>query len=216
MAKRRTVTPRYLFDPRLGKTGRYVNAATGRLVSWNDVRGAMERRISGSRQRVNQIGRSLAVGDISLADWQTQMRDELKIIHTMAGAIGKGGWQNMTQADWGAVGQISREQYGYLQRFAIDIETGRQPITRPDGTPNGQFLRRADMYSQAGRGTQAQIERRTANQSGATEERRVRVASDSCETCISEAAKGWQPLGTLRRIGDTVCKTNDRCYFEYR
>lgn len=187
---------------------RYI-APNGRFVTQRALIADLERVTAGAQSEILSISRQLQSGEISLAQWQIGMRDQMKVLHTTQGAIAKGGWAQMSQSDWGAVGQISREQYAFLQRFAIQIETGEQPL-------NGAFLRRAQMYAQAGRGTFWQMKRREAIGGGLTEERRIRHAADSCPTCIEQSALGWQPVGTLARIGQSECRTNCKCEFEFR
>lgn len=189
------------------KAGRYI-APNGRFVTQRALIADLERVTAGAQSEILSISRQLQAGEISLAQWQLGMRDQMKVIHTTQGAIAKGGWAQMSQSDWGAVGQISREQYAFLQRFAIQIEQGL-PL-------NGAFLRRARMYAQAGRGTYWQMKRREASANGLTQERRIRYAGDSCQTCIDQAALGWQPLGTLLPIGRSECRTHCRCEYLFR
>lgn len=37
----------------------------------------------------------------------------------------------------------------------------------------------------------------------------------NCEDCITYAADGWRPIGTLPPIGDSVCGQYCKCTFEY-
>lgn len=211
------ITPQYGWDPRLGKTGRYVDLRTGKIVPRTDIAAAMERRLAGTQKAINTISRQFAQGNMSLAEWQTAMKTELKLLHTTAGALAKGGWGQMSQSDYGAIGAQTKEQYKYLQRFAQEIESGKQKLLGLDGKPSKQFLRRADMYGQAARGTNSQMERREANRGGATEERRVRHSKDSCEDCVRYESMGWQKLGTFPPPGvGSRCRTNCRCHLEYR
>lgn len=208
---------KYLFDPRLGSTGRYVDAATGRIVSQATVTDALEAQIDKSRQSINTICKSLANGNISLAKWQLSMRSELKTIHTISGALGKGGWAQMAPADWLAVARSSKEQYRYLQRFANEIADGKQKLFNLAGEVNGQFLRRADLYGQAGNNTYNAIRDRQAQVNGNTEERRILdPGADHCDCCVEQAALGWQPIGTLKPIGACTCLSRCRCEKEYR
>jgi hypothetical protein len=52
---------------------------------------------------------------------------------------------------------------------------------------------------------------------GVTHERRVLddAVKDHCQTCLDEAERDWQPIGTLTPIGSADCMSRDRCYFEY-
>lgn len=202
-------TPADLSNFRYNAGARRYIGPNGRFITQRALIADLERVTAGAQAEILNISRQLQAGEISLAQWQLGMRDQMKAIHTTQGAIAKGGWAQMSQSDWGAVGQISREQYAFLQRFAIQIESGQQPL-------NGTFLRRAGMYADAGRGTYWQMKRREAQAQGKGEERRIRYPGDSCKTCIEQANLGWQPVGVLNRIGDSECRTNCRCQFEFR
>jgi hypothetical protein len=71
------------------------------------------------------------------------MRRHVKNVNLNAIALERGGWANLTPSDFGRVGQIVREQYGYLRGFANDIASGKQRLDGTLGT-------RAKLYSQAG------------------------------------------------------------------
>lgn len=202
------LTPGYRFNPRAGTTGRYIDKR-GRFVSQKVITTELERVTVGAKDEMIGLSKRLQAGEISLADWQLGMRDRIKAIHNAQAAIAKGGWAQMSQADWGAVGQMTKRQYAFLQKFAVDIEQGKQVL-------NGNFLRRAGMYADAGRGTGQDMRRREAANNGYTEEQRVLNPADHCSDCVEYAGLGWQPIGTLPRIGDSVCRTNCRCEFEYR
>ncbi len=218
MAKRRTskLTQNIVFDPKLGSTGRYVDVGTGRFVSAATVQEAMEAQITVATQKMQTIAQSLANQEITIAEWQIATRREMKIIHTQAAALSKGGWAQMSQADWGAVGRVARNQYELLEKFAVDIETGKQKLRNLAGEVNGQFLRRVDLYAQAGNGTKEQMNRRTAEQNGRTHEMRVLdPAAQHCDCCLAESGKGWQPIGSLKPLGACDCRSRDRCHFEF-
>lgn len=212
MARRRSrLTPTYLFDPRLGSTGRYVDARTGRIVPAATVNAALELQIDDARDRATAIATQLANSEISLADYQTAMAQEMKIVNTHSAALAKGGWANMSQADWGAVGRISRDQYAELEKFAVAISEGRIKLRRLDGGINGQFLRISDQFAQGGIQTFWEMKRREAEFSGATHEQRVLdKAAQHCDCCVGQAGH-WEPIGTLKHIGDCTCAKNCRC-----
>jgi hypothetical protein len=215
--RRESITaPNVGFDPRLGGTGRYVNLATGKIIKQPVELDALEAQIDKSRGNIERIGRQLANSEISLADWQLQTRTQMKLIHTQSAALAKGGWAQMSQADWGAVGRISRDEYMRLEKVAVSISKGDIKLRRLDGEINGQFLRISDQFGQAGYSTYEQIERRTANQNGLTEERRVLdPGAQHCDCCIGQADR-WVPVGTLKPIGACTCVHNCRCEFEFR
>ena len=202
-----TLTPDFRWNPALGQTGRYIDKR-GRAVAQSRVIGDLENVTTGLRAEMLDLSRQLQSQTISLAEWQVGMRDKVKIIHNAHAAAQSGGWAQMTQGDWGAVGAITKKQYAFLQNFAIQIENGL-PL-------GGNFLRRSMMYADAARGTGQDMLRRKAGQNGFTEERRILNPADHCPDCVEFAARGWQPLGSLPRISDSICRTNCKCEFEFR
>ena len=203
--KRSPLTPDYRYNE---TAKRYIDA-NGRFVSSGTIRGALDDTLKASRGNIDVICGQLQRREISLAQWQTAMAREVKLSHMAAAAAGKGGWAQMSPSDNGYAGAKIKEQYKYLQRFAQDIESGKQSL-------NGNFVRRARMYNDAARGTLEDVRKREMVKSGYIEERRVRAAADSCADCIEYEALSWKPIGTLPRIGQSICKTNCKCTFAYR
>lgn len=78
-------------------------------------------------------------GNISIEEWQAAVALELKNAALAQAAFANGGFANMTQADFGRVGQMLREQYGFLNNFAQGVADGS--ITE------GQAGVRIGMYS---------------------------------------------------------------------
>ncbi len=216
MARRKSsITPQFEFDPRLGSVGRYTDKATGRVVSKATVDSALESQINDARLRGNKIATRLANGKISLSEYQTSMMHQMKLINTQSAALAKGGWAQMTQGDWGAVGNLSREQYDGLNRYAEGIASGKVKLRRLDGEINGQFLRTSDQFTQGGAQMFNEMKRREAGINGFTHEMRVLdSAAQHCDCCIGEAGH-WEPLGTLTKIGNCTCSKNCRCHFEF-
>jgi len=201
------LTPLYGWNE---KAGRYYNLTTGNFVPFMDVRNALESNISVSQANMRALTEQLisVPPTISLDQWQVDMMREIKQANISASAAARGGWAQMTQSDWGAVGQQVRTQYDYLRNFANEIASGKQRL-------NGSALVRADLYGQAARGNFEEMRRRMAKLEGMTEEIRILGESDHCDSCLS-AAGHWAPIGTLPRIGDSQCVTNCRCTFKYR
>jgi hypothetical protein len=67
----------------------------------------------------------LTTGEITVQQWVTQMRDLLRSTYSAEYMLGRGGLDAMTQADYGRLGAMLKEQYGYLDRFASDIAAGK-------------------------------------------------------------------------------------------
>lgn len=200
------LTPQYGWN---ANANRYVDLITGQFVSFVDVRNALEFNITASQSIMKALTQQLIDGTLSIADWQLDMMEQIKILHTSSAAAARGGWAQMTQSDWGFVGQKIRAQYEYLQNFALEIQNGKQLL-------NGSALVRAELYGQAGRGTYEDMRRRAeALLNGMTEEMRVLGEADHCEDCLNYAGT-WAPINTLPRIGDSICIVNCHCKFRFR
>ena len=225
------LTPQYLWNE---AAHNYVDRATGRFVGRQAVRDQLDNVIDASSQVMRAISQQLREGDISLAEWQIQMMQQIKTTHLAGAAMQRGGWQQMTQADF--MGQqaeeeaeadsglpplgpillasagltvIVRREYGFLRDFAEQIVNGKQKL---DGT----LVRRAALYGQQGRPTYLTFWDSTAAQRGFDEERSILQPAEHCAECVDEDAKDFQPLGQMIPIGRRICRGNDRCLKEFR
>ena len=109
-------------------------------------------------------------------------------------------------------------QYKYLDNFANDIYSGKVPLTNLKGEINGNLMRRADLYGQAGITTHHEMAQRQAAAGGADVVRRVLDgAAKHCDCCIDQAALGWVMMTdpNLLPIGSCTCATNCRCSKEF-
>lgn len=199
---------RYRWLPNAGSTGRYYDNVAKRYASELSVRGDLDKYIDAKNSVLDDLANQLRNREISLADWQLQMRNEMRNMHNAAAMVAKGGRNQMTYADWGRVGQRLRFQYGKLDDWARDIASGKAPL-------DGRLAQRAKLYGQAARGTYEQQRRAMAAEKGNDEEMRILHAKESCKGCIAIAGY-WAPIGTLPKIGSQECSSNDMCTFEYR
>lgn len=182
--------------------GRYVSARVVNQATDYVIRGASDRMIALSKQ--------LQAGTIGLDGWQNAMAAEMKLLHVGAAAMGRGGWDQMSQADWGWTGHKLRDQYAYLRNFAHDIATGDQPL-------DGRLLNRTRLYAEAARGTQREMQRRMGQLIGHSQERNQLGAADRhCGSCLSCTAQGWVPIGSLTPVGSRSCYSNCHCSIQTR
>lgn len=177
-------------------------------------------QIAARLRSLHRVGQQIQLGIIFLAErlkegkltvpqWEEEMRKELKALHVIAAALAKQGIENLTATDYGYIGAKLKEEYRYLRRFRLQIEQGAVNLQ------SNAFLRRAASYTINSRESFYKVLR--ANTSRYTQERRIlNPKAVHCQTCISEAKLGWQPLGTLRKIGDSECKINCQCRFHFR
>lgn len=75
------------------------------------------------------LAEQMFTGQISLGQWQEDMKRIIRESHTSCAAIGKGGWGEMGAKDWGRLGTPLREQYKYLRGFADFISENRDTVS---------------------------------------------------------------------------------------
>ena len=196
----------YRWEPNAGASGRYRDER-GRFVASSTVRRELDRYLDNS-DPAKALAEALRGRQLSVADWEVAMRRHVKNTHLNAIALERGGWANMTPADYGRAGQIIREQYGYLKGFAADIASGKQ---RLDGTLGV----RARLYSQAGRNSLYRS--KAANMSDrVTHQRSIRGKRDSCWQCLELNGKVFKiDDASFPLPGRRVCNHNCGCHVEY-
>lgn len=197
--------PTYRWDER---SGRYRDSR-GRFVSWRQVRKALDQTIANSVDAIDGLAQQLREGKISLQAWRDAMAVEIRNVHAASIAAAKGGWAQMTPADWGRVGGRVRGQLWYLRRFANEIAAGKVKL-------DGVFLRRAGMYGRAGVASYVLQDGIEAQGYGYDEEMSQLGTAEHCEECVSEAARGWAPIGSLIPIGSRTCISYCACTMLYR
>ena len=69
-----------------------------------------------------RLTRQVYAGELSVREWQQRMKRLVKDMQVAGGVAGRSGqWDELTPADWGRIGQVIREQYSYISRFAEDL-----------------------------------------------------------------------------------------------
>ena len=196
----------YRWEPNAGASGRYRDER-GRFVASSTVRRELDRYLDNS-DPAKALAEALRGRQLSVADWEVAMRRHVKNVHLNAIALERGGWANLTPSDFGRVGQIVREQYGYLRGFAGDIASGKQRLDGTLGT-------RAKLYSQAGRNSYYRS--KAANMTGkVTHQMSVRSARDSCWQCVELDRKVFRIDDTSFPLpGRRVCNHNCQCHLTY-
>lgn len=187
---------------------RYRSASTGRFISDRAVKQAVNTIIARSKAELRSLAQQAASGELGLTDFQSRMAGELKNLHLTATAAAKGGWGQLTQADFGRVGAELRFQYERLELFVRHIEAGDLSAK--------QITARTEMYIAAANGTYEGTRRAAAEDGGFTEERNILGQSEHCDLCIQETAKEWQPIGSLIPIGSRTCLSRCKCTLEFR
>lgn len=200
-ARRSALTPDYTYSP---ASRQYRSVRTGRYVPQADVQTALDRVLAASSARLRAHTERLAAGELSVAQWQSVVAQEIKTAHLAGAAVGRGGWAQVAPADTLWTASRLKEQYRYLSRFAEQIASGRQPL-------NGVALARAELYGHAARVTQREMVRRVARQAGHQWERNVLGLADHCPGCLAATRRGWVAIGTLPPVGARDCRVRCHC-----
>lgn len=196
----------FVFDPR---TRRYRSVSSGRFLAEKTVRAAVDTIIQKESANFREIASNLNSGKINLAEFQLQMAAGVKKLHVSMGLAAVGGINNVSNADLGFLANLVKEQYQFLRGMAKDIKQGKQKL---DGT----LQARVELYAQSARGTHEKVRERAARIGGMKEQRSILGAADHCSSCLSEAKKEWQPIGSLIPIGQRICKARCHCTMLYR
>lgn len=215
-------------DPAL----RIVQGAANHLGLWGKLRdgrasdgekrNVVLRIVDGARTSARWLGGKLVAGAVGARDFTRKLAGLIVPRHEAAGLVLLPDPTRplvLTPADHAILDPRKAEQLAYLERFHRGLATGEVPI-------DGRIVTRAELYARAiwGVGVNAlrdKILGRVADGGLAddyqiNEERRVLGHSEHCPECPDLAAEGWQVLGSLPDIGDTICMAFCHCSFEYR
>ena len=186
--------------------GRYT--LRGRFVKQSVIRAGLDSALASTGRRAATLATRLQGGRVSLTEWERLMRELIKDTQLYSAALARGGWAQMTPADYGKVGGEVRKQYTYLNRFAAQIQRG---------LPLGAAYRvRVTMYMEAGRKTYYDTLDQVMLDAGLTEEHNFHTSADPCDECPALTAMGWVEIGTLPQVGNRRCLNLCKCRKEYR
>jgi hypothetical protein len=181
--------------------------AAGRLTN-AQARRVTERLILDGRRELRGYTRLLAEGRLTLDRWDASMRPAISARQAAAALALLGGGEPGPEARVDIAGQIDR-QLSFLDRFRDQLASGAQLL---DGTA----LARSELYADAAWVVGQEVRRGAEVRGGATEEQAVLGAGDSCPGCLTRAALGWQPAGTLAPIGSVDCRSRCHCFLRFR
>lgn len=197
--------PGYAWDD---KARRYVNLTTGRYTAAKEINGLLLSITEKASDTMAALARGVAGGKLTSREFYEAMQSTLRQAYNANAALARGGWQQMTQADWGRNGHQLRIQYEALRNFCNEIRAGQPPLTET------QIVARARLYADSAYGRYWQVVDEQARTAG-LDEGRSQTAGDErvCDICRAEAAKGWQPLFVFR---PPLYHAGCRCTAEYR
>jgi hypothetical protein len=164
--------------------------------------------LAAQRDKMDALAAKLGRDAMTRREWVLATREVIKGTFVDLYALSKGGRGHMTQSDFGRLGAMVKAQYTELQKFEAAIRDGKMS--------QAQIAYRAKLYVNAAKQAFAEGGRAGAKDAGEDEERRVLSAAEHCPDCVAYANLGWQPIGTLPRIGESVCRVNCKCSFQFR
>lgn len=178
----------------------------------SDPRTALELGIQATKAELQADAEALQSGSINAPEFFIRASAKVKRLTIASGTVGAGGKARLTPSTYGRLGARVKAQLAYLDGFARDVEAERID------PKSDAFTARVNLYAESAIGTYEAMARRRAMDDGEfSEERRVMdPASDHCQQCIDEAAKGWQEPGVLKDIGYCTCIVRCRCTFQRR
>lgn len=167
----------------VAKAHTYRNTVTGRFMGATEMLGLRDTFAAAQAARAADLAERLAGGDIGLEAWQKAMRNDLKTSYIDQYVLAVGGRKNMTPSDWGRIGRMLRDQYGYLENFSRDIASGNMTAA--------QIAARAQMYH--GSSVQA-FERGNAASLGVP--RLPAYPGDGSTSCMTNCRCHWHIVKT--------------------
>jgi hypothetical protein len=182
----------------------------GKPVTAKEQRAAGQRVVDKASKAMEKLTQRLVDGKITHPEWAANMRDAVKATHSSMAQFAHGGKKMMGAKERGLLGADLRQQYAHLNSFVLDVESGKVPLG--DG-----MIARAGMYGDSGWTTYSSAVAQREKQAGMREERSIlESGANHCIDCPLEAAKGWEPIGTLIPIGERQCLGMCKCEFDYR
>lgn len=161
-----------------------------------------------SREAVS-LAVSVQTGAAEIGYFQLQMADLVRFTQLAGAGAAVGGFQVLTMADVAIVEAARQLQLGYLLQLAQGLANG-------EILADGRFLRRSQMYIDAGRGTYYDVAEQGFQRLGYDRVRSIRSARDSCVECIYFDGREFE-IGdpSYKKPGRRICLSSCLCYEEY-
>lgn len=195
------------FDPSVGT----YRDPKGDPRTYKAIRDAFDLRVDDAKTAMRAHGAAYNAGDITLAQFETRMRADIKRLHVQGRVLGVGGRAAATKSDYGRAGADIKKEYRYLRGFVKDIEDGRHTAAGIED--------RAGKYAGANAINGFEQGRRGVMRGAGYGEMRFAGPddADTCVTCQDKLARGWVSIddGGLS-VGDGECMNACRHTIEYR
>lgn len=191
------------------KTGDFFYQGLKRFLPKKVIKAIEDYQTQMTDFKIKQISQRLIDGKITLSDWQSRIRDELKKAHLKSAIFSRGGVNQMRDKDYLAVGRNLKQEYRYLRQLAKDVSNGK--------VSEKQFMMRSRMYGKKTRLSGETMKQEKAALNGAKYMQRFLHGGDrSCPDCVKYAGQGKVLIGELPLPKEKcMCKANCRCRVEY-
>jgi hypothetical protein len=193
--------------------GRFRDAA-GRFVAKSTIDSYVLQSFNASNNIADTLASFVSNGLVNVGDWKSSFRQEIKDEYIRQYVTARGGVEQMTQADWGSIGGMLKDQYGYLDNFARDIQSGN--------LSEAQIAARSDMYiNSAHEAAERARDRVAKGLDFDMVEWVLNTALENCDDCIAFSEMGIVEIasdpydGALPGSGATVCMSNCGCHLLY-
>lgn len=192
----------FSFDPRML---RYRNKTTGQLVGLEKIKQLSRSLIDDRTALAIRLTNKLLTNEVSLGEWESEIAKSLKTLHIQQYKLSAG---QMSQRDYGIVGNKLRSEYQHLRNFSLEIAAGMVTEAR--------IRQRIKQYYNATWGTFERGRRESNRNAGSRWEKRLLNSRVPCDQCPGYSSVGWVPQGFLPDIGrDCDCRSNCKCTFVF-
>ena len=193
-----------IFKYRDNDTGQFITDAE--VYEWSKV------KLNTAEDYAVWLADGLERGDLSLGEWQTQMKETIKDNAIQQYTLATG-TSIYTPEDQAMLAFVLEDQYSFLQGFAAEIAAGLLTA--------GVIAMRSRMYI---RSTREAFERgKFVTRKRYFKEMKWTLGfAEHCVDCLDFADMGWQKIsknpfgGAFPGSGDTRCLTNCQCRIMYR
>lgn len=173
-----------------------------------------EKSIEASLAVLNKLGEQLLDGDISISEFESRFKGEMKAEYIRQYVLGIGGLENMTQADWATVAADLEAQYKYADNYIDELDAAAD--LDDDGVGIAALLWRIALYAgSAGAVYEAANKLFFKNEGYDLEVWNLDDRIDPslhCDHCVGYAEQGPQPIGTFPEPGDGTTPCLDHCH----
>ena len=111
----------WVWDERVNQ---YRETATGRFIGIEKMNSLRDVYQEQQNAVLKSFTQDYIDGNITIQQYSDQCRKIIKNTYIDMYSMGRGGRNNMSQADWGRVGGMLKEQYSYFDKLMGQIERG--------------------------------------------------------------------------------------------